>query len=86
MADTHGKIIIRPATQEDKSGIFALDPNNEIYGGADYLPSSFDEFIQDEQRELNVACLNGKIVSFKMIYFMAENYRHLPGYSPYLCC
>ena len=53
---------MRSARKEDKPAILALDPENEIYGGDDYIPQNFDEFLQDPDRDMNVATLDGKIV------------------------
>ena len=50
------KLMVRLATKEDKTAILDLDPNREIYGGCDYIPASFDEFVQDPDREMKVIC------------------------------
>ena len=56
--------MVRLATKADKAAILDLDPKREIYGGCDYIPASFDEFVQDPDREMKVICNeDGKIVS-----------------------
>ena len=63
MSDEMKEVVtVRPATEDDKEGILALDPKREIYGGNDYIPGNFDEFIKDPDRTMSVACINGKIV------------------------
>ena len=42
MADT-GDYLIREATQRDKQSVLAL--RKDVYGGRDYLPEYYDDFV-----------------------------------------
>ena len=42
MADT-GDHVIREATQRDKQAVLAL--RKDVYGGRDYLPEYYDDFV-----------------------------------------
>ena len=58
------KLQVRLATKDDKTAILDLDPKREIYGGCDYIPAMFDQFVQDSYREMIVICNeDDKIVS-----------------------
>ena len=54
-------IHIRSARPEDYQGIINIDPN--IHNGLDYLPDMFPKYIKDPNRLMNVATIDGKIVS-----------------------
>ena len=50
------KLIVRKVRKEDKAAILDLDPNGKIYGGYDYIPAMFDEFVRDDDVDMRVLC------------------------------
>ena len=63
MSDRNERTAVRRATKDDKTAILALDPNNELYEGDDYVPANFDDFARDPDMDLKVICVDGTIVS-----------------------
>ncbi|KAK3577191.1 hypothetical protein CHS0354_037531 [Potamilus streckersoni] len=53
---------IRKATTADKDAVLALNKN--VYGGLDYLPSYYDEFLKNPIAMPFVITLDGKIIGY----------------------
>ena len=60
------EVKMRPATKEDKESVLALDPENEIYGGIDYVPANYDGYLHDPDVDMRVACVDDKIVRTRL--------------------
>ena len=58
------KIQTRVATLEDYAAVMALDANNTIYSGNDYLPAVYKSWINDPNKRMLAGVLDGKIVAF----------------------
>ena len=56
-------IEIRDATAKDYEAVLGLDREHKIYGGNDYLPTYYHQFLQDPDKELRLVIRNGKVVS-----------------------
>ena len=54
---------IRPATLHDYEAVMALDPDNRILGGNDYMPHWYKRFVLDPNKDVKVVILDGKVVS-----------------------
>ena len=59
-----GSVACRPATETDYKGV--IDINENIYGGEDYIPSMYFEYLKDPERHLFLAEFNGKVVCYPM--------------------
>ena len=57
---------VRKATLADYDDVMALDPDNTIYSGNDYIPATYKQYINDPDRQLLVGILDGKTVAFCM--------------------
>ena len=54
------RIMARQATLEDYSAVVQIDP--DLYGGTDYLPMRYHDYLRDPNRELCVFCEGDQIV------------------------
>ena len=56
------------AKHEDYEGV--MDINRNVYDGVDYLPTKYNEFLNDPNRICIVAKKEGRIVGFTMFYIV----------------
>ena len=63
---------MRVATLDDYAAVLALDPNNTIYSGNDYIPAVYKSWINDPNRVATVGVLDGKIVAFRLAYYIDD--------------
>ena len=71
------KLIIRPARPSDKAGTLALVA--QIWEGNDYIPEVWDEWLADQQGELTVAELDGRVVCVAKLSCLRPGHWWLAG-------
>ncbi len=69
--------VLRPARPEDRSGMEAISAH--IWGGEDYIPEVWDEWLADPEGELTVAELNGQVVGLAKLTHIADEEWWLEG-------
>ena len=55
------KIVVRRAVMTDYDDVLAID--RDVYGGFDYVPARYPQFVTDPDVDMSVAEVDGHIVS-----------------------
>ena len=69
--------IVRPARPEDRSDVEALCA--QIWDGDDYVPETWDEWLQDPHGQLTVVELKGQVVALSKLSRLADDEWWLEG-------
>ncbi len=69
--------VIRPARPEDRPDVEALCAH--IWGGNDYIPEAWDEWIADPEGELSVVELKGRVIALGKLTHIADDEWWLEG-------
>ena len=68
---------IRPARPEDRADVEALCA--QVWGGEDYIPQVWDEWLADPEGEFSVVELNGRVVALAKLSHVADDEWWLEG-------
>jgi len=71
--DNQSKVVCRPALRKDTDEVLEL--SSHIWEGGDYLPTVWEEWLNDPEGMLGVAEMDGRVVgTFKLTKFTAQEW------------